>query len=172
MFLLALLGISLWSAAAAPPAGKSKNISGLTLELSRLETEMWQMVNQDRASPQAFAETKGHARPLEWDPRLAAVARTHSEEMALVGYFGHQGMDGSSPSARVSNAGVRWLVTGENIAKVIDPTQGEEMFMDEPKFQPNHRGNILRRDYNRVGIGIAKAPDGFLYITQEFAQVP
>ena len=168
----ALLGSALLSAAASPPAGKSKSASIPALELTQLETEMWHMVNQDRTSPETFAETKGHARPLEWDTRLAAVARAHSEEMAIVGYFSHQGMDGRSPSARVSAAGIRWRAQGENIAKAADPSQAEGMFMDEPKFQPNHRGNILKPEYNRVGIGIAKAPDGFLYITQEFAQVP
>lgn len=168
----ALLGSALLSAAATPPGDKSETPSIPALELMQLEREMWRTVNQDRTSPETFAETKGHARPLEWDPRLAAVARAHSEEMAANGYFSHKGMDGRSPSARVSDAGIRWRVQGENIAKAADPTQAEGMFMDEPKFQPNHRGNILKPDYNRVGIGIAKAADGSLYITQEFAQIP
>jgi uncharacterized protein YkwD len=169
---LALLGAAVLSASAAPPGGKSESAPVSTADPAQLETQMWNMVNQDRTSPSTLAETKGRARPLEWDSRLAAVARAHSEEMAANGYFSHQGMDGSSPSARVSNAGIRWRAQGENIAKAADPAQAEGMFMDEPKFQPNHRGNILKPDYNRVGIGIARAPDGSLYITQEFAQIP
>lgn len=43
--------------------------------------------------------------------------------------------------------------------------------MNEPKFQHNHRGNILNPNYTHVGIGIVKAPDGYLYITQDFAEL-
>lgn len=145
--------------------------SSLT-ELGQVELQLWQMVNRDRTSPATAEETKGRARPLEWDSRLAAVARAHSEEMAANGYFSHRGIDGSSPMVRVSNAGIRWRAEGENIAKAYGALQAEAMFMDEPKFQPNHRGNILDPIYNHVGIGIAKAADGSLYITQEFAQIP
>lgn len=151
------------------------NISAKTssaTDLSQVELQMWQMVNNDRSSSATAEETKGRAHPLEWDSRLAAVARAHSEEMAANGYFSHRGIDGSSPMVRVSNAGIRWRAEGENIAKAYGATQAEAMFMDEPKFQPNHRGNILDPNYNRVGIGIAKAADGSLYVTQEFAQIP
>jgi uncharacterized protein YkwD len=141
-------------------------------DLDNLATQMWQMVNQDRTSPSVLAETKGHARPLQWDPLLAAVARRHSEEMASTGIFSHRGADGSLPMNRVSKAGIRWVATGENIAKAGSAAQAEALFMDEPKFEPNHRGNILDTNYNRVGIGIARAPDGSLYITQEFADIP
>jgi len=172
-FLVAiLLASAVWPAVATPSTGQPAEAPIPVLDVAQLETQMWRLVNHDRTSPQTFAETKGQARPLEWDSRLAAVARAHSEEMAAYGYFGHQGMDGSAPGVRVSSAGIRWLAQGENIAKAMDPIQAEGMFMDEPKFQPNHRGNILKRDYNRVGIGIAKAADGSLYITQEFAQIP
>jgi uncharacterized protein YkwD len=43
--------------------------------------------------------------------------------------------------------------------------------MNEPRFQPNHRANILNPDYTHVGVGIAKGADGMFYITQEFAQL-
>jgi uncharacterized protein YkwD len=49
--------------------------------------------------------------------------------------------------------------------------QAETLFMNEPKFERNHRGNILNPNYTHVGIGIARGPDGSLYITQEFVQV-
>ncbi len=140
-------------------------------ETGLLEAQMWEMVNRDRISPAQIEETKGRAHPLVWDARLAAVARAHSEEMARTGFFSHTGSDGSLPSWRVSMAGVRWLSTGENIALADDVAQAEALFMNEPKFERNHRGNILNPNYNRVGIGIARGRDGSLYITQEFAQV-
>jgi uncharacterized protein YkwD len=140
-------------------------------ELGRLEVQMWDMINRDRTAASQTEETKGRARPLVWDARLAAVARAHSEEMARDGFFSHEGADGSLPMWRVSAAGIQWLSTGENIAKASGVVQAEMLFMNEPKFQRNHRGNILNLNYTRVGVGIAKGPDGTLYITQEFAQV-
>jgi uncharacterized protein YkwD len=140
-------------------------------ETGRLETQMWEMINRDRTAPTQAPETKGRARPLAWDARLAAVARAHSEEMARSGVFSHASSDGSLPSRRVSMAGVQWLSTGENIAKADDVVQAEELFMNEPKFERNHRGNILNPNYTHVGIGIARGQDGSLYITQEFVQV-
>jgi uncharacterized protein YkwD len=79
-------------------------------------------------------------------------------------------MDGSQPSNRVSAAGVQWRSTGENIAKCRDVAEAEALFMDEPRFRQNHRGNILNPEYTHIGIGIARGPDGTLYITQEFVQ--
>jgi uncharacterized protein YkwD len=140
-------------------------------DLGHLAVQMWQMVNADRTSPGTLTETKGQALPLQWDPRLAAVALKHSEEMAETGEFSHRGTDGSLPMDRVSKAGIRWLATGENIAKADSVFQAEALFMNEPKFQPNHRGNILDSKYNSIGIGIARGSDGSLYITQEFAEI-
>jgi uncharacterized protein YkwD len=141
-------------------------------DLHELEIQMWRMVNRDRTSPQVAQETKGRAYPLTWDSRLAAVARAHSEQMAATGSFSHIEADGSSPMMRVSNAGIRWRAVGENIAKAADPAQAEALFMEEPKFSQNHRGTILNPAYNHIGIGMARAADGSLYITQEFAQFP
>ena len=137
-----------------------------------LEVQMLDLVNHDRIDPSTQQETKGRARPLQWDGRLAEVARLHSEEMAREGFFGHEGMDGSQPFNRVSRAGIQWRSTGENIAKCRDVEEAEAIFMDEPKFQQNHRGNILNPAYTHIGVGIASGPDGTLYITQEFAQEP
>lgn len=147
-----------------PPAARNA-----IAELGQSEIQMWRLINRDRASPSCEEETKGRARPLLWDDRLAAVAREHSEEMARHGFFSHTGVDGSLPYMRVSRAGIQWSETGENIAMYPDVIRAEAEFMDEPKFQPNHRGNILNPNFTHVGVGIARGRDGLLYITQEFA---
>lgn len=137
-------------------------------EIEQSEIQMWRLINNDRAASANLGETKGRANPLVWDPRLAAVARRHSEEMAENGFFSHQGLDGSLPYMRVSRAGIRWRASGENIAKYSDVAQAEAAFMNEPRSQNNHRGNILNPEYTHVGVGIARGSDGMLYITQEF----
>jgi len=137
----------------------------------QLELQMWELINRDRADPSNSLETKGRASALQWDDRLAAVARMHSEEMARNGFFSHESADGNSPAQRVSMAGIKWLSTGENIANCSGVSEAESRFMNEPKFQQNHRWNILNVNYTHVGIGVARAPDGSLYITQEFVQL-
>jgi uncharacterized protein YkwD len=134
------------------------------------ELQMFALLNNDRTAPEQAAETRGHARPLQWDPRLAALARAHSVELAN-GSFSHMSADGSLPSDRMSKAGIRWLYMGENIAEARDVAQAEAAMMNEPRFQQNHRGNILNPNYSTVGVGIVNGPDGMLYITQEFAQL-
>jgi uncharacterized protein YkwD len=136
------------------------------------EAQMFDLINRDRIDPSTEQETRGQAQPLVWDARLAAVARAHSEEMAREGFFAHEGSDGSLPSDRVSRAGIRWLSVGENIAKAKDVAQARFLFMDEPKFEHNHRSNILDKGFTHVGVGIVKGPDGLLYVTEEFARLP
>src|ERR1700722_19883733 len=105
------------------------------------ELQMLALINGDRTAPEQAAETHGRARPLQWDPRLAALARAHSVELAN-GMFSHVSADGSLPSDRMSKAGIRWLSMGENIAETRDVARAEAAMMNEPKFQPNHRANI------------------------------
>lgn len=136
-----------------------------------LEKQMLELINRDRVAPAYLRETKGRAHPLLWDERLAAVAREHSEEMARNGYFGHRASNGASPAERISLAGIRWTEVGENIASCQSIGQAESTFMDEPKFERNHRWNILNPNYTRVGVGIARGSDGTLYITEDFAQL-
>lgn len=163
--LLALLPASSLSSQTVPQR------AGLPYRAGQLELQMWELINRDRADQSYTSETGGRAPALQWDDRLAAVARMHSEEMARNGYFSHEGADGSSPARRVSTAGIKWRATGENIAICRGVSEAESLFMNEPKFQQNHRWNILNVNYTHVGVGVARAPDGSLYVTQEFAQL-
>ena len=136
-----------------------------------LEKETLELINHDRIASDYLGETRGRARPLLWDDRLARVARAHSEEMARNGYFSHQSASGQSPADRLSAAGILWTHVGENIANCETVTQAESTFMDEPRFERNHRWNILNPNYTRVGVGIARGDDGMLHITEDFAQL-
>ena len=153
---------------ASPPSGYP---SRPNLELSRtgqLEQLMYELVNRDRADPANTLETNGRALPLRWNDRLAQVARAHSLDMLRQGYFGHEDPQGRSVANRVEAAGMEWRAVGENIAIYNDVARAEAAFMNEPRFRKNHRGNILSPDFTEVGIGIVQAPNGSLYITQDF----
>src|SRR5579875_91641 len=135
-----------------------------------LEKQMLELLNLDRLNPANRAETGGHALPLQWDPKLAQVALAHSRDMAMHHYFSHVDPNGESPVERFYKVGIQWRSMGENIAKNETIVRAESAFMNEPRFQPNHRGNILNPQFNRVGIGVARGADGLLYVTQDFAQ--
>ena len=139
-------------------------------EMALLEKQMVELINADRLNPVNESETGGRARPLKWDPRLAAAAMAHSVTMAKRNYFSHVDPDGESPVERFYKAGIQWRSMGENIARDSSVAQAESAFMNEPRFQPNHRGNILNPKFNYVGIGIMRGADGSLYVTQDFAQ--
>lgn len=138
--------------------------------LQSLAKEMLSLVNSDRMNAANDPETGGRARPLKWDPRLAEAALEHSEDMAAHHYFSHYAPDGDSPVERITSIGVQWRSMGENIAKNFTVQSAEAAFMNEPRFEPNHRGNILNPKFNAVGIGIVRGPDGMIYVTQDFAQ--
>jgi uncharacterized protein YkwD len=133
-----------------------------------MEQLMYGLVNRDRVDPANIPETHGRAFRLRWNDRLAAVARAHSLDMLNQGYFAHEDPQGRSVAARVRAAGLEWQAVGENIAIYSNVARAEAAFMNEPRFDKNHRANILNPDFTDVGIGIVRGPDGRLYITQDF----
>jgi len=154
----------------ASPGGTSQ--SAAAGRTGVLERQMWALVNQDRLRPEALAETGGQAHPLKWNERLAAVARAHSLNMLKQHSFSHTDRDGTTFSVRIKRAGIPWQASGENIAIYDTVERAEFAFMNEPRFQDNHRGNILNASYTDVGIGVVQGPDGSLYITQDFIASP
>jgi uncharacterized protein YkwD len=143
-----------------------------TNRLAGLERQMWAFINRDRLDPATSAETGGRAQPLRWNEKLAAVARGHSRDMLEQGFFAHVDPEGRTVSARVSAAGIPWRALGENIAINGTVPGAEAAFMNEPRFDHNHRGNILNANYTDVGIGIVQGQNGSLYITQDFVAIP
>jgi uncharacterized protein YkwD len=87
-------------------------------------------------------------------------------------YFDPVDREGRTLSARMNAAAIPWRALGEKIAINGTAPGAEASFMNEPRFQNNHRAIILNANYNGVGIGIVQAPNGSLYITQDFAAIP
>ena len=165
-------GLSLSTPSTAGPSRTAPRQSSSANRLADLEKQMWALVNRDRVDRENFAETGGRAQPLRWNEKLAAVARAHSRHMIEQRFIAHVDLNGRTPSARITAAGIPWQATAENIA--LNPTiqDAEAAFMVEARFQQNHRGTILNEIFTDVGIGIAQGPDGNLYITQDFVAIP
>jgi uncharacterized protein YkwD len=107
--------------------------------------------------------------PLVWDAELCRMARMHSENMARMDFFDHTGPDGRDMRARAHTSNVRgWSALAENIAynQGFDDPAGfaVERWMRSSK----HRENILNDSFTRSAIGIARAADGRVFLTQVF----
>ncbi len=121
-----------------------------------LEKQMLDLVNQER-------QTAGLP-PLQPDPELTEVARKHSADMFARGYFAHDTPDGLSPFDRMSQANVRFITAGENLALAPTLQIAHTGLMNSP----GHRANILRREFGRVGIGVMDGGMRGLMVSQEF----
>jgi uncharacterized protein YkwD len=128
---------------------------------SRFEKEMFSRLNSDRAE---------HGLPaLKWDPRLADIARYHSNDMMQNDFFGHTSPNTGTLDNRLVRAAYLAEVGRENVAIAPDVQVGQDNFLKSP----GHRANILSNDVTHVGIGIvpgsSKEPNS-LTITQVFGK--
>ena len=121
-----------------------------------LEARMLELVNAER--------TAQGLRPLQADPALAEVARAHSRDMFARGYFSHTNPEGQEAFDRMRQAGVPYLVAGENLALAQTLPSAHQGLMNSP----GHRANILLPRYGRVGIGVLDGGRYGLMVTQNF----
>jgi uncharacterized protein YkwD len=107
---------------------------------------------------------------LEWDPALAAIARSHSEEMRAQRYFGHLSPNTGLAADRLVAAGYRAAGISENLAKNDALVEAEASLMESV----GHRSNMLSKIWKQVGIGVAAdtSEEGRTswYVTQLFAK--
>jgi uncharacterized protein YkwD len=121
-----------------------------------LEAQMLQMVNEERK--------KAGLRILKPDTQLTRVARIHSQDMFVRGYFAHVNPEGKDPFDRMKAANVQFLAAGENLALAQTLEIAHRNLMNSP----GHRANILNPSYGRLGIGILDGGFYGLMISQEF----
>jgi uncharacterized protein YkwD len=103
--------------------------------------------------------------PLTLNAVLTKVARAHSANMAKKGEMNHV-LDGKRPADRIKEAGYDYSWCGENIA--MGENVSVQQIFDEWMKSQGHRENILKKQYQEIGIGIARADDGKVYYSQEF----
>ena len=105
------------------------------------------LVNQDRAA-------NGVA-PLAYSASLARVAQYRAQDMLNRNYFSHYDPStGQLAFVQLLHLwGIPYSTAGENIAWSTNPSMAgiNTMFMNSP----DHRANILKGAYHRLGIGVA-----------------
>ncbi len=105
------------------------------------------LINQDRAA-------NGLA-SLAYSTSLARVAQYRAQDMLNRNYFSHY--DPSTGQLALVGLlrlwGIAYTTAGENIAWSTNPSMAgiNTMFMNSPE----HRANILKAAYHRVGVGVA-----------------
>jgi uncharacterized protein YkwD len=119
---------------------------------------MLELVNKERA--------KEGLKPLKADPELSRVARAHSRDMFIRGYFAHENPDGMDPFDRMKKANVRFRVAGENLALAQTLDIAHINLMNSP----GHRANIMNPAFGRLGIGVLDGGFYGLMISQEFRE--
>jgi len=124
----------------------------------------------ERAAIRAVREARRERglSPLSVSDALTRVARGHSEEMALRGFFDHVTPEGQTVGDRVEAAGLRYSRVGENLhsnRNVEDPiATAVEAWLKSPA----HRGLMLSDEYLKTGIGVAIDYRGGIFFTQVF----
>jgi len=119
-----------------------------------VEEQMLKLINHERAIVGAA--------PLKFNDTLNTSSEMHSRWMLESDKFSHDGESGSTPHARMQDAGYpfegNWR-SGENIA--YQSERGAPGLSDDVKDlheglmkSPGHRENILNPDFTEIGIGI------------------
>ena len=134
-----------------------RQVEDLGLSPEQMEDKLLLLVNEER-SGRGLSE-------LRFDPLLRAMARAHSQKMIVENRLGHdfpgyEGLDG-----RAALAGVYFSKIGENVAK--SETFVTRFFHEALMASPEHRENILDRDFTHLGVGIVKSGTVY-FVTQEF----
>jgi uncharacterized protein YkwD len=107
---------------------------------------------------------------LTVDPMLVEVARLHSADMGKRGYFSHL-----APAASLHTPLDRYAavlgrqprtVVGENLGCCDQPVMG--LIHNGMMASPEHKANILDKEYVSVGVGVYLLDDGQVWVTQMF----
>jgi hypothetical protein len=138
--------------------------------------------------------------PLVMNDRLSAIAKTHSDDMAVnIGAMSHDGSLGETAHERIKQGKVIDITTGafttlpfpdqiawsgENVGmRDIDFFNASteraiisqhEWFLDEPPNEHNHRTTMLSTliGFTEIGIGLTLDTAGQLWITEDYISHP
>jgi uncharacterized protein YkwD len=130
------------------------------IDPAQAEQEIFSLINHDRRAAGLL--------PLAWDNRLAAIARSHSRDMAGNGFVAHVSPTTGDTEARVRKAGLRYPLVLENVGQEGGVRQAHQGFMNSP----GHRANVLNPQAGFLGVGVvvnARRAGAPLVVTELFA---
>lgn len=95
--------------------------------------------------------------PLELNEALSKAAANKAADMFSKDYWAHVSPDGVPPWTFIRNAGYRYSVAGENLARDFDTTGP---MVAAWMASPTHRDNIVHNRYTQTGIAVANGQLG------------
>lgn len=102
---------------------------------------------------------------LTWDEKARQTARKHSADMAEKEYFDHTNLEGLSPFDRMEEDQITFTMAGENLAY----GQFSSIFAHEGLMNSlGHRENILKEEFQYLGVGVAFNEESHPYYTQNY----
>lgn len=129
-----------------------------TPSISAQEENAFLLLNQDRIANGRSA--------LTLDPVLCEIARLKSRDMHENNYFAHNSPTYGSAAQMLRSFGYAFTSVGENIAHHATVEKSQAAFMSSA----GHRQNILGTQWSKVGIGVWRDAQGFVYVTQLFVR--
>lgn len=118
------------------------NDSARTGTVSALETEVLNLVNQERQ--------KAGLQPLKMSDKLVSLAEMKAQDMAQKNYFSHTSPTYGTPFEMLQRYGVSYRSAGENIAAGQTTAQS---VMNDWMNSSGHRANILNSSFTEIGVG-------------------
>lgn len=128
--------------------------------LNEFERKLVGLVNQTR-------ERNG-LNVLKADEKLVSVARKKAVDMIDNNYFDHNSPAYGSPFAMMKDEGIKYSLAGENLAGARTVEEAFDSLMESPQ----HRDNILKARYDRIGVGVIEGGPYELMIVQLFIDSP
>lgn len=124
------------------------------------EQRLFDAVNQERGR---------HGRPpLEWNPRLAEIARQHSVAMAARGFFSHTDPQRGDLGRRLARAGMEYTTCAENIYRLSGSGDAVRRAVAGWLASPGHRDAMLDPSFRDTGLGVASGSRNGCWIAQIF----
>ncbi len=105
---------------------------------------------------------------LELDMKLTGVARRKALDMIDNNYFDHNSPSYGTPFDMLGNYNIEYSLAGENLAESHSIQEAFQSLMASPE----HRENIIKSRYDRVGNGVVKTKNGGFMIVQIFIDSP
>jgi hypothetical protein len=94
---------------------------------------------------------------------LQSMARAQAVRMMQRGDIYHN----PNLSSDITALGVNWRMVGENVGMGPDEDTIEAALLKIP----HHYENIVRPNFNDIGVGVVKGSDGVVYLVQVFAEI-
>ncbi|MFW6265015.1 MAG: CAP domain-containing protein [Bacillota bacterium] len=139
---------------------EKESASNINININEEEYEMLELVNDIR-------QEEG-LKPLLIDMSLVELARKKGLDMVENEYFDHYSPDFGSPFEMLQAEGINYSLAGENLAESGSIKDAFDSLMESP----DHRDNILKARYDKVGIGVVESGSNKYMIVQLFIDSP